>query len=420
MASAPSIASLWRRRPVFASVALVVVAWFLAYPALDVWLRAAGVVPEFRFWDFGAYGSAIERLDEGGPLYEQAEDGGYFGTFLYPPGALLLFEPFIGFVEYPKNRMIWAALTAGLFVVGVQLVAGDQFPGIRWWHRVVLAWATLGFQPVLLGMKMGQTSSLMGALLCFSYVGIARQRRGGVGGGLLSGACMAVVGFLKLAYAPTGAHLLADRRRFVTAVATGLALVALSVATYGVELHLTYLEVLEWGLTSGDGGTRGPELGSAPYFKPLYWIPGDFALRVAGSLAVAALALRSEASDELLFALGVAAFPLLTPLAYVYYLVALVPAALVVLSVELRRDGVPLVPVVGVWLLSVQTLYTQGPVEWVESFGAAAGPVYPWLPLFQPGLWGCLLLAGLAFVRVAQATTLPSWARRAWSGVTSG
>lgn len=419
MASPPSLSALRQRRPVFTAVALFVLAWFLAYPALDVWLRAAGILPEFRFWDFGAYGSAVVRLSEGGPLYEQAENGGYFGTFLYPPGTLVVFEPFLGLFEYPKNRLAWVVLTGSLFVIGVQLVVSDLFPAIRWWQRALLAWATVGFQPVLLGMKMAQTSSLMGALLCFSYVGLARQRRGGAGGGVLSGACLGVVGFFKLAYAPTGAHLLADRRRMAAAVATGLVLVALSIALYGVELHRTYLEVLQWGL-SADRGARGPELGSAPYFKPLYWLPGTFALRVVGSLSIAALALRSEASDELLFALGVAAFPLLTTLAYVYYLVAVVPAALIVLAGELRDDGVPVVPVVGLWLLSLQSLYTQGPVEWVESFGAAAEPVYPWLPVFQPALWGCVLVAGLAFVRAAQATTVPPWIQRRWAGATSG
>lgn len=399
------------RRPLFVAVSLLALTYFLAYPFVDAWLRSIGVASQFEYWDFGAYGSALDRWDAGETIYERNDDGGYHGTFLYPPVALLLFEPFVALFEYPQNRVAWVAFSTLLLVIGIQLVVGEFTDEIRWWERGVLAWATLGFQPLLLSMKMGQTAGFTGALLCFSYVFLSRQDAPGRYAAYAAGAFTGAVGFFKLAYAPVGAHLLADRRRLLGAVGAGLALAVVSVAVFGPDAHLTYLRVLAWGV-GADSSARSPAYWLAPYYKPLYWIPGALYLRIGASAVVAVLAARSESADRTVFALGLAAFPLLTPLAYTYYLVALLPAGLVLLAGELRRDGAPLVPVLALWLANVHAFGLKFVVDVLPSIVPASSALEPLYPVLQPGLWAALLLFGLAFLRVAEAVPSPPWLDR--------
>ncbi|WP_299335752.1 hypothetical protein [Haloplanus sp.] len=48
-------------RPVFVAVALFTLLVLFGYPAVDRYLRLAGIAPQFIFWDFGAYATAVER-----------------------------------------------------------------------------------------------------------------------------------------------------------------------------------------------------------------------------------------------------------------------------------------------------------------------------------------------------------------------
>jgi hypothetical protein len=222
---------------------------------------------------------------------------------------------------------------------------------------------------------------------------------------LASGAATAVAGTLKLAYAPVGAHLLARRDRLVGAVAAGIGLVALSVAVFGVEAHLTYLDVLRWGVTLG-GRTRPPTLWLAPYFAPLFALPVDtLPVRLAGALGVAVLAAGSAADREV-FALGVAATPLLAPQAYTYTFVALLPAVAVLVATEFDRDGCPAVPVAALGLLHVHAHGLRLVGEAVPPLVGGSAPVV--VSFLQPGLWGVLALAGLAAVRAVEDATVPT------------
>lgn len=409
---------LWSRRrdrPRFVAAAAVLLAVLVSYPFVDWWLQSQGIAPPFRFWDFGAYGGAVERWQAGEPLYEANENGGFHGTFLYPPVAVFLFLPFME-APVPGAALAWVVTSVLLLWVGLQLLARSLGLRLALFERALLLAALLGYQPLLIGAKLGQTAPFMAAMLCFAFVALRRGEAGSDGdtrardgrvataAALASGAFTAVVGVVKLAYASVGAHLLADRRRFAGAVLAGLALLAVSVAVFGVETHRTYVDVLGWGVSQGSQArVPRPYLWLPPYYRPLGFLPEwSLFLRVAGSIGVAALALLARDADREVFALGVAAFPLLTPLAYTYYLTALLPAAAIAVAVEFDVDGRPELPVVALLLLQFHSYgllaigtFVLDPVEALQRVDA----LY-WL--VQPGLWGAALLAGLLAVRVVQ------------------
>jgi hypothetical protein len=408
---------LWARRrthPWFVVCAAVVLASLLVYPAVDWYLRAADAAAAFRFWDFGAYGGAVNRWTAGEPIYVPDDDGpGYHGSYLYPPVFLLLFAPFVA-LPPGTGAVAWGVCTVAFLWLGMQALAAALGGDLHPVERALLLAALVGFQPLLLSVKLGQASAFVGGLVAVAGAALVvgeraggTRRTGRVGrlGRWTSGAATAIAGTLKLAYAPVGAHLLARRDRLVGAVAAGIGLVALSVAVFGVEAHLTYLDVLRWGVTLG-GRTRPPTLWLAPYFAPLFALPVDtLPVRLAGALGVAVLAAGSAADREV-FALGVAATPLLAPQAYTYTFVALLPAVAVLVATEFDRDGCPAVPVAALGLLHVHAHGLRLVGEAVPPLVGGSAPVV--VSLLQPGLWGVLALAGLAAVRAVEDATVPT------------
>jgi hypothetical protein len=410
--------SLRRSRPWFVVCSGAVLLSLVAYPVVDWQLRAAGIAPAFEFWDFGAYGGAVDRWTDGEPLYVPDEDGGYHGSYLYPPVFVLVFAPFAA-LSPGLDAVVWGAVSVALLWLGLQALAaalGAEFHPVE---RLLLLAALVGFHPLLLSLKLGQASAFLGGAIAVAgaalvagesrhtdrgendrFAGLAR---------LGSGAATAVAGVLKLAYAPVGAHLLARRERFVGAVAAGVGLFGVSVAVFGVETHLVYVDVLRWGAALG-GDARPPTLWLPPYYEPLFAVPGDpFAVQAGGSLLVAALALCSGADRET-FALGVAAVPLLAPQAYTYTFVVVLPAVVVLVATELDRDGSPVVPVVALGLFHVHAYGLRFLGDVVPPLLPGGASTVVWA--LQPGLWGTLLLTGVAALRVAQAASFPALGER--------
>jgi hypothetical protein len=381
-------------RPVFVVLAVAGCLALALYPLVDWHLRSIGVAPPFRFWDWGAYSAAVERWVAGDPVYVRTESDGYHGGYLYPPVVLLLFAPLDLALPFADAATAWAVCSIGLLWLGLQRLATALGAPLAPWERVALLPLVVGFQPLLLSVKLGQTAAALGGLLTFAASASLRGR------GYASGALTACCGVVKLPYAPAGAHLLGDRDRFVGAVAAGVALVAVSVLVFGVDAHRTYLDVLAWGIREGSV-SRSPTLWLPPYYRPLYDVPHALALRVGASLAIVAVVVRAApAATRESTALGFAAVPLLAPLTYAYYFVAALPAVVLLVAAELDRPGGrPALPVAGLLLLQV------------HAYGLKlAGETAPaWLPpvTLQPGLWGNLLLVGLAFTRVAAAGGLP-------------
>ena len=415
-----------RRRPLLAALAGATALFFFAYPLVDAWLRGLGVAPGFVFWDFGAYGGAVRRWEAGEAVYLTNDSGGYHGRYLYPPFVLLLFWPFTR-LGYPWAATAWGVVSVAILWRG--LVAAIRTAGYdpRGVEQAAILWLLCGFQPLLLSLKMGQTAGFLAGALCLAYAalgGEAADARGpsdfeseGRVRSSLSGALTAAVCLFKLPYAPAAAHLLADRDRLLGGVAAGAGLVALSVAVFGVETNLAYLDVLRWGLGTG-GAARSPTLWLPPYYRPFYYVASSsLAIQAAASVAIAALAvLAPEDAESEVFALGVAAVPLLAPKTYAYYLVALLPAAAILLVRERRRDGRPGVPILALLLSNVHSYGLKLLVDLGPRLGGYEAAWETALPLLQPGLWANVLLVGFAAWRVCQRVTVAGWraqARRA-------
>jgi hypothetical protein len=379
--------------PVFVAVSILACLALATYPLVDWYLRAVEVAPPFRHWDFGASAAAVERWTAGDPIYVQPEADGYHGGYLYPPVALLAFAPFVLALPFAEAALAWVACSVGLLWIGVQRLTSALGYRLRPWERVGALFVLVGFQPLLLSVKLGQTTAALGGLLTLAASASLRNR------GYASGVLTALVGVIKLPYAPAGAHLLADRERFVGAVAGGGAVVALSVLVFGVDAHRTYFDVLAWGISEGSTA-RSPKLWLPPYYRPLYGVPHALALRLLASLAIVVGVVRAEGVVRESTAFGFAAVPLLAPLTYAYYLVAALPAVLLLVAAELdRADSYPVVPVVALLLMYVHAYGLREAVTVAPS----------WLPpgVLQPGLWGNLLLVGLAGARVATAESRP-------------
>ncbi len=415
------LARLWARRrehPRLLAAALLLGVFLAAYPFLDLWLREIGLASPFRFRDFGAYGGAVERWQAGEAVYERNENGGYHGTYLYPPLTLWLFHPFAEGFAFREGAIAWQVVSVVLLWVGLDGLASALGARLAWWERGLLLPALLGFHPLLLSVKLGQTAAFQAALLCFAFVGLVRghgdRRFGRLPSGvasLASGALTALVGFVKLPYATAGAHLLRDRDRLVGAVLGGGLLVGLSVASFGLDANLTYLDVLAWGAAQGSG-TRPPTLWLPPYYRPLSWLPMATLVRVGlVALVAGGAALAVDARREA-FALGVAGVPLLAPKTYTYYLVALVPAAVVLVAVELDRAdgrGRPTLPVLGVFLAGCHAYGLKLIVDVLPGAVPGFAALSPLYPALQPGLWGNLLVFGLALARVLEDVPVSGW-----------
>ncbi len=412
-------ARLWAERPVFVGLAGLTLAVLLAWPAIDTWIRPLDIGTRVAYYDYGAYSGTVETWRAGEALYVPNEDGGYHGSYLYPPITLLAFVPFTLFpfdvgatlLGVVSIVVLWLGLDGAIAVMGYSL---------RRWERVVLLGAIVGFHPVLFTFKMGQVPTLLTGLLALAFVTseLAIQRAGASAPpesnsrqaaalAYASGALTTLGSSMKLHYAPSGAHLLRDRRRLVGALGTVGLLVVASLAIFGVQAHLDYLDVLTWGKGWGTSA-RSPELWMPAYYRPLYVLgPLSLPVRILGVLGVIALALSArQATDATTrwatFALGVAAVPILAPKAYTQDLVILLLPAVVLLGLELlREDGQPWIPILALLLVHVHSFglwLLVSPPAWLPG-GASLTALAGWL---QPGLWGTLLLVGLASVRIVQ------------------
>lgn len=422
-----ALRQLWalrRRRPWFVAGALALLAFLCCYPAIQWWLQSVGIAGEFTYHDMSAYRSAVRNWAAGESLYVREEDGGFHGSYLYPPVYVLLFWPFAQ-LPFEQSGIAWNVVSVALLWGGLQAVVAAYGLRLAWYERGLLLWGILGFQPAILSIRIGQTSVFLAGLLSVALAALVwgerrdgELRDDGRTSQFLSGALTAVAGSVKLVYAPVGAHLLADRRRFAAAAATGLALLGVGVAVFGLDAHADYLEVLQWG--KGWGESRPPSLWLPGYYRPLY-VLGSLVIpvKLALSAGVAALAwlAAGEGVDDLTFALGVAAMPLLAPRVYTLDLVVFLPVVVALLARELSRaDGRPLVPLMGLWLAAVHAYGLYAVVEVLPDVAPAGDLFVEHAAWLQPGLWGTLLLAGLAAWRVAEAVDVGGRARRLRSG----
>ena len=422
-----ALARLWTlrgRRPVFVTVSLVVLGFFLAWPFVDWYLRTIEIASQVRFYDFGAYMGAFNRWQAGEPIYRQTTEDGYAGRYLYPPIALLLFIPFEEIPFYGAG-LLWEEFSLVLLWLGLQLVLAEYELALRPFERGLLLWVLIGFQPLWFAFKHGQVAIFLAATVCFALATLERGAQRGSDGDssgyvtdrsarlhrLASGALTTVAAAIKLTYLTAGAHLLRNWDRLLGAIAAGTVVVGISLVVFGVDTHLRYVDVLRWGIESGST-SRSPRLMTVAYYRPLYAIQEIATLvRGLGVVVIAGLALAATSgdADRETFALGVAAVPLLAPQSYTYTFVSLLPTVVVLLAVEFERDGRPLVPAVALLCLHVHAYGLMLFVDVLPRWVASGGALDSVLGLFQPGLWGNLLLIGLAVFRVAEHVSVPAW-----------
>jgi len=415
MSVARQLWSLRRDRPLLVVLSILTACVTLVWPIVDGLLQTSGPihVAPYGFNDFGVYSGTVDAWLNGEEIYVENEDGGYHGSYLYPPFVLPLFYPF-SWLGFEAGPVLLGAVSLFLLWVGIEAVAGTFGARLAVPERILLLFALFGFHPALWDFKWAQVSTLLAAVLCFAFLTHERGDRGYRGSTYLSGVLTTLGSSVKIFYATSGAHLLRDRRRFGAAIATAGALLAGSVLVFGVSTHLAYLDVLTWGKGWGTGQLAPAEWQTA-YYRPFFLIdqlldsigltPPDvwiIGATILGTLAVIGLSLAARdepAAARPTFALGVAVVPLLAPRAYTHDLVVMLLPAVIVLGLELERDdGLPWLPVLAVLLFH---LHSPGTKLVIHLLGNSAAV------LLQPGVYGTFLLVGLASARVAEHASAP-------------
>lgn len=439
MSLAGKLWDLRRDRPGFVFLSLLTVSAMVVWPAVDAWLRqieAIHVAP-YGFNDFTAYGFAVESWLAGEPIYIEQEDGGYHGSYLYPPVVLPVFYPFTR-LGFGPGAVVFGLFSIFLLWVAIEGIVETFGYRLSVPERIVSIFALFGFHPILWDFKWGQVSTLLAAILCFAFYAHERGRqpskqasqsdprrvRTGTRLQYISGILTTLGSSFKLFYAPAGAHLLRSKDRFVPAVVTGVVLIALSLLVFGVSTNRTYLDVLAWG--KGWGTEQfAPVQRQVAYYRPLYlvdqfvatfgiqlpsvWVIVATVLGVLGVTWVSLAARDEPAAARPTFALGVAVIPLFAPRAYTHDLIVLLLPAIILLAVELERDdGLPWVPVLAVLLVHVHSVGTGVTIHLLGRADAV---------FVQPGVYGTFLLVGLAAVRVAEHTGAPAATSRFRRGI---
>lgn len=404
-------------RPALVITASLVLAILFVYPIVDWVLRVNDLAPPFGYWDFGAYTSALFRVLHNEPMYVTNEQGGYFGTYLYPPFFVLFVWPFWELFEFKTAALLWQVTTVVFLWLSLQPVIRYLGHELRLWERGLLLWVLIGFHPLLFSVKQGQISAFLAGFLTVALLGLLRsQDRAQRTAGYASGVTTAIVGLTKLVYGAVGTHLLADRTRFIGGVLGGVSIVLVSVGVFGIDPHLGYYDVLRWGK---QGPPSPPWLWMRTYFHPLYALTGvAIVVRLVLSALLATLAIAAAGADvdREIFVMGVAAMPIIAPTAYTYYLTALLPAVVLLFVVEFQRGGYPIIPLLALALLHFHSYGLKFIVDVVFQTMPHAHADLPLLygdlgslvvTALQPGLWGAVLLAGMAMLRVAAVATLP-------------
>lgn len=412
-----------RDRPWLAGLCGLTVVSLLLGPVLWQELASREIVGSFSYTDFGVYYRTTGDWLAGETIYDVDDP---FGNFLYPPLFLLAVRPFYELQSWPFVAEVWVAASVIGLWKSLQLLIWTYQPSLTRAERTILSVLTLGlllsFHPIWYGMRLGQASIAIAAVITLAVVAMERQSDS-VHRGPISGGLTAIGGSIKTFYAPVGAHLLTDWRRLVGAIGTGVLLLMTSMVIFGIEPHFDYLEVLAWGEDWG-GDPAHPSWGwIAGYYRPLYFlgksmvvlpvlaieVPLSLIIRLTVISAIVALAvwLHGSGADREVFAVGILAIPLVGPQVSVHDLAVLLPAIVIVAAIEYRQDGHLWVPILGVLLLHWQSYGTL-------AFASVPGwvPLSSWIvhysPLLQPALYANIMLLGLTSYRALEYRP-PRW-----------
>lgn len=319
---------------------LVALALALAWVAL-IGLTLSPLINDFQSYRLGA----LLIRSTGSPYLAAPPANGV--AYIYPPLFAYLMLPF-AWLSIAAGQQIWFLLNLALLALLVVLsvrASGSQLAQ-RYWGVTTLLVVTA--PPTRLCLQLGQTGIVIGLALAGSIV-LARRSP------WLSGLLLAFAALVKVYPALLGGYYLLRRRMVLAgALASGLAIVAISLLAQGPGPYLGYVDRVVFGfsypyyaehnisllsfwgrlLTPNDYGVA---LADAP------WLARGLAFACgAAALAACVWVSRGPASplgEQLRFGAWLAATMLLSPTNGSYMLVGLLPPLLAALRyVELTQD----------------------------------------------------------------------------------
>lgn len=383
---------------------------------------------------------AMEYIQAGGTeLYRDLLfEGGI--KFQYFPTSLLFVEP--AFLYYPThialpmNQLSWLAVAGTVAVMFLLLrhlagmsrrtpLSGSMLTALL----LVALVATVTFRPVTWSWDLGQAQALINFLCTLSLYAYMKDRKA------LSGVALALAALLKpqLGLFALWGLLRRDWRFLAWLVGTAAAGILLSIARYGLKVHLDYFPVLSFLSQRGESyypnqsvnGLLHRALGTSDFLNLDFTRFPPFDLNVyAGSTAatlvfvvIALLAAGSGWRDTsapvgslgsaragIDFSIGLACFTLASPIAWDHHYGLLLPAYFLTgwLAATLRpRVGVPVLGVLAVsYLLIISELW-----PYLKPF--ADGPLnilYSYVLFAVLLLLGCMLVVRHALSRNEQAS----------------
>lgn len=371
---------------------------FLVYIPLNVVLIFMGYVNTPRLQDFGAYYNAAVRILNSAPLYQTTKEVPWLQAqisqdmpYLYPPIFIFLIIPFTLFPVMVAGYL-WDIVILSFLIWSVSQLITTFNVKLEPKEKIVLYSGLLSFGPLITWVKAGQVSGLLAAFLCLAGVNLRTDRH------RLSGVFTVFGGLIKPFYATSGAHLLRNRRRFSSAILSGLLLAILSLAIFGVDTHMNYIDVLIRGKGWGEN-MKSPNTWNAGHFNPFYGLGVlSYLIRTAIVLATVGFALYSnkiEIPVEYVFAIGVGIIPVAGPTTNTLALNAIIPAVIMVGFYEWETSNeFPKILLLSVVFIHIHP-YT---VEFFSTFGpnlyTPLKVLVPYTPVIQPAIYGMALMLG--------------------------
>ena len=298
------------------------------------------VAGETLGYDFLAYHQAIERVANGGPLYDMSftETGG-FGLFYYPPTFAPLLLPFALLAAEPAT-WAWIGVSLVAFVAGVAILPVSR--SVRWW---ILLLAGLSF-PFVYAVKLGQVGPVLFLAFAVGWRWLDDPRR--LGASAAVGAAIKLQPGLVLVWA-----LLTRRFRAVLVGVVVLAALAAAATLLAGPTAWSDFFVLIRTVTDPIATERNLTPGAVAY--QLGASPATATgLQVVSTVAVivAFLAAIRWTADEASYLVAVIASQLVSPILWDHYaLLLLLPVAYLLSAGRWWALAIPLVtawPLVGV------------------------------------------------------------------------
>lgn len=380
----------------------VAITWSLliALPFGVLGLKLSGIADGTNFYDFGAYYNAAERVVHGYPLYDWSTS--YSGVtslpnspnrYLYAPLVSLLFVPFAS-LPFETAALAWSAVSITVYLTGITVFVKSLTISVSRKVWVVIYTGALGFGPFVITFIAGQVTGILAGILCLVGAGYIQQKREDRIPSILT--IIPVV--FKAYYAPTGAPLLRDRRRLLTAIATGTCMILGGVLLFDIQTTIDYFTVLAGG--KGWGSAADPPITwNINDFLPFYYLDNiGYIVRALFLATIATIAYQSrdyefDHVDLYIYSFGLLGVILGSPVFSTPNLTITIPVILFLLVTTIHdRPGVFASTLIATVLIHAHP-YTN---EFLSSIllpklgaGAFANVI---LPVVQPAVWGTFLL----------------------------